>query len=485
MPGAITALPARAERYGLRRSAGWANLLKHFELGEGFAFILLTVPDQYGAEVCQEALAAWLRNHDQEIQEIPVGSIAALEELPDKLLAFRRAAKTGAVWVAAAVSDGSTEYPQWRKAWGQVCFRMNRIRDTIAGDLRCPLILVGAPWLREVLRDAAPDLWSIRQMVAEVAPETRKDSGEARQAESMPHAADSAFDPDFALQQAARVRGKPGREDLLAELLIRAAEGMTARQRFPEALVPLEEAVLVAKDPSRHAEALDALAGVEYRLNRFGPATSHVELALATRRDLAKANPEAYLPVVATTLNNLANLYSGTQRMKEAEEAYREALATYRDLAKANPEAYLPGVATTLNNLAVLYSATQRMKEAEEAYREALATRRDLAKANPEAYLPVVATTLNNLGLLYSATQRMKEAEETCSEAARILEPLWRAQPEVHGDQIAKIWGQHASMLAPERKAEAAELAGKALAAAYKAELRETIEGIIEGLSVD
>jgi hypothetical protein len=36
------------------------------------------------------------------------------------------------------------------------------------------------------------------------------------------------------------------------------------------------------------------------------------------------------MPYVATTLNNLANLYSATQRMKEAETACLEALATRR-----------------------------------------------------------------------------------------------------------------------------------------------------------
>jgi hypothetical protein len=40
---------------------------------------------------------------------------------------------------------------------------------------------------------------------------------------------------------------------------------------------------------------------------------------------LAKTNPEAYLPDVAATLNNLANLYRATQRKKEAEECCREA----------------------------------------------------------------------------------------------------------------------------------------------------------------
>jgi cytochrome c-type biogenesis protein CcmH/NrfG len=52
---------------------------------------------------------------------------------------------------------------------------------------------------------------------------------------------------------------------------------------------------------------------------------------------------------VTATLNNLGNLYSNTQRLKEAADAYSEALQTQRNLAKDNPQAYLPDVARTLD----------------------------------------------------------------------------------------------------------------------------------------
>ena len=54
------------------------------------------------------------------------------------------------------------------------------------------------------------------------------------------------------------------------------------------------------------------------------------------------------------TLNNLAGLYSNTERMKDAEDAYKEALETYRQLANTNPAAYQLYVAFTLNNVALL-----------------------------------------------------------------------------------------------------------------------------------
>ena len=153
----------------------------------------------------------------------------------------------------------------------------------------------------------------------------------------------------------------------------------------------------IYSDPTDRARTLNNLAVLYSSTQRMKEAEQAYAEALATYRKLAEANPDAYLPYVAGTLNNLAVLYSGTQRMKEAEQAYAEALATYRKLAEANPDAYLPDVAMALNNLAILYRGTQRMKEAEQAYAEALATYRKLAEANPDAYLPDVAMALNNL----------------------------------------------------------------------------------------
>src|ERR1022692_4893838 len=55
-------------------------------------------------------------------------------------------------------------------------------------------------------------------------------------------------------------------------------------------------------------------------------------------------------------------LPSGALDLPEAETAWLEALSIYRRTAEANPEAFMPYVATTLNNLANLYSATHRLR---------------------------------------------------------------------------------------------------------------------------
>ena len=80
--------------------------------------------------------------------------------------------------------------------------------------------------------------------------------------------------------------------------------------------------------------------------NQFKEAVEAYGTVLALNRDMAKVNPETHLPLVAKTLNNLAGVYRVTQRMTEAEEAYRGGrspfAATWR---KPIPDANLPDVA--------------------------------------------------------------------------------------------------------------------------------------------
>jgi tetratricopeptide (TPR) repeat protein len=149
-------------------------------------------------------------------------------------------------------------------------------------------------------------------------------------------------------------------------------------------------------------------------------------------------------------------------------------------LASANPEAFLPNVASTLNNLAVLYSDTQRLPESEAAYEEALDIRRKLASANPEAFLPDVAMTLNNLGFFYYHTLRPQEAYLCCGEAEQMLLPFWRANPEAHGNAMARIFWTIA--LVHERLGnmrEGCDYARKALTTTYEPDVREVVQSII------
>ena len=105
--------------------------------------------------------------------------------------------------------------------------------------------------------------------------------------------------------------------------------------------------------------------------------------------------------------------------VKDAEATYQKALSIRRELAQANPEAYLSDVAMTLNNLAVLYRATQRMKDAEAACREAEAILEPLWSVNPELHGDEIARILWLRALL--CEQLEKSCPNACVLARRAL----------------------------------------------------------------
>ena len=135
-----------------------------------------------------------------------------------------------------------------------------------------------------------------------------------------------------------------------------------------------------------------------------------------------------------------------------AEPVYRELVSHLRALARDNPAAYRPNLATSLNNLGLLYADTQRFKEAEAAHAEAVDIRRTLARDNPAAYRPDLANSLNNLGGLYFRTQRLKEAETALAEAVSLQRALYQTYPAAHGPNLKVILSNLAELYAKQNR---------------------------------
>ena len=135
--------------------------------------------------------------------------------------------------------------------------------------------------------------------------------------------------------------------------------------------------------------------------NQFNQAEPLYQEALDHYRTLADTNPQSYLPDVAMTLNNLANLQRAKNEYGKAEKNYIEALDHYQTLADTNPQTYLPDVAITLNNLGILQSDKNEYGKAEKNFQEVLDIRRTLADTNPQTYLPYVGIILKAQGKGY------------------------------------------------------------------------------------
>ena len=193
--------------------------------------------------------------------------------------------------------------------------------------------------------------------------------------------------------------------------------------------------------------------------NQFNAALPWYEAALSICRTLAEANPQTYLPYVATTLNNLASLRRAKNQFLEAEAAYEEALGMYRTLAESNPQTYLPDVAMTLNNLAILRAAKNQFPEAEAAYEETLGMYRTVAESNPQTYLPDVAMTLNNLANLRAAKNQFPEAEAAYEEALGMYRTLAESNPQTYLPDVAMTLNNLANLRAVKNQFPEAEAA--------------------------
>lgn len=118
-------------------------------------------------------------------------------------------------------------------------------------------------------------------------------------------------------------------------------------------------------------------------------------------------------PIVATSLNNIANMKRQEHRKwEEVESIYKECLAIREAaLGETNPQ-----VAQTYNNLGLLYSHMHKFDLAEEMYMKSLEIRREcLGDKCIE-----VASSLNNLGNLKKYQKKFEEAAKLIKDSLDI-----------------------------------------------------------------
>ena len=189
--------------------------------------------------------------------------------------------------------------------------------------------------------------------------------------------------------------------------------------------------------------------------------------------DLAVANENA--PAEVKYGQAYSYVLQNQKDFKRAEPVLLATLDQARQLAKTNAAAYQPDGAGTLNNLAILYSDTQRLKEAEGAYQEALDIYRQLAKTNAAAHQPDVAETLNNLVILHLQAGNLSQANEESREAVSINRERWKANAAVSGDDLAK--SLMVASMAQTESATKCQLVREAASVAQTLTLKEAING--------
>jgi hypothetical protein len=133
------------------------------------------------------------------------------------------------------------------------------------------------------------------------------------------------------------------------------------------------------------------------------------EEAVTLRRQLAQANPDAYLPDLAGSVGNHALRLAEAGRREQALTLSEEAVTLRRQLAQANPDAYLPDLARALwmagyvRRLLLTDLSEAEINDGVRATQEAVDIYTKLANAEPEAFAADLAATLQTLTDLRAA----------------------------------------------------------------------------------
>ncbi|MFC9250011.1 SAV_2336 N-terminal domain-related protein, partial [Amycolatopsis thailandensis] len=154
-------------------------------------------------------------------------------------------------------------------------------------------------------------------------------------------------------------------------------------------------------------------------------------------RHLAIENPDAHLPQLARSLNNLAQQFDKRGQLAEALDAVRESVHVIRRLADQDPATHLPDLAASLNNLSVALGEVGLQEEALDAITEAVEIRRRLADQYPSTHLPDLATSLYSLAVALVQLGRQEETSAAITEAAAVYRRLADQRPDVFLPDLA------------------------------------------------
>src|SRR5579875_2279350 len=446
------------DRLALLSHPEWLKLLRHFELGQGFALIVLLVGDSSLARLCRTELDLWLVARQRpRLYALPIEKPEDLENAPETLLAT--ASPDGPIWI-----NGSGARELYERAWTNCALQLNRIRNTLMRQFTAPLILAGPPWIREILRDTAPDLWSIRAFVSEVSLPPDRTPVPLRD----PFAtieSDAGIDPDFTLQQADALRGRPDQERQLSYLLDRAGEALMRRGRYEEASTVLQEAVDLAEhaaghdpDDAHHLHALSLaymrIGDLMHRLIADNKAGQFFGKASETMEQLVHSHPgdSEYLQRLAISYSLL-----GFVTPEARDQLYRKSLDIYEKLVRNQPDRI-----DFLHNLSVAYGIigdlcfrSGALDDAQRFYEKAVDIFKSLTERSGRLKdFRDLSVVYNRMGDLLTAQRMHDEARQYYQRALDITQDLVRKAPE-RVDYLRELISDLEHIGSPEALAEA------------------------------
>jgi CHAT domain-containing protein len=220
--------------------------------------------------------------------------------------------------------------------------------------------------------------------------------------------------------EAERVTGP--QSPLTATTLVTLAKALQAqgqRTQMTEAETLLRRALAIREkslgpNHTDVASALETLSQIELKQNRVNDAERDVSRAI--RIDENALGPDHLVTALARM--QLGNLRHRQMRDAEAIDIFNRALTVFRNPNASGPADLM--VATALNNIAEIYRAQGRLQPAEERFVEALSLEEKLFGADSVHVIAI----LSNLGELRREQGRLAEAEQLAQRSLTIREKV-------------------------------------------------------------
>ena len=330
----------------------WLRLRRHLERSSGFTPCFLFIGAGDAARDLQQLLRGFLRWRTSDLQVVdaiddpePVPAVLAAVCTPDEV----RIRMRSPVWLALNRRPGDPRADGVRRA---VLAALNERRGALEHVFRRPLILALPVGTNQEAWTYAPDLWTVRGVVAEPSREL------------------SVVDRGLPVPAILTSLLEPAPDTTVGTGAIEEWERVrAAAETTPERVSPW-----VAVAATAQALALGRIAEAA-RIASDG-------LALARARG-GHATGEAQRDL-SVSLNNVGRVAVAQGEWPAAETAYRESLTLRRALAErlATPEAQRD-LSVSLDNVGRVAVAQGEWPAAETAYRESLTLARALAKLIP------------------------------------------------------------------------------------------------------
>ena len=141
----------------------WTRLRVQLDFAAGFWLAFAFLNSSTSAQFFERRTERFLHEHARSLHVIEVARPSDLSEVLASLMA--ESTSSGSIWVRSINVDNSV----WHSATWDFFSRLNERRDALRRRIKGGLVFALHPSMKALVRDASPDLWSVRSLVLEPA----------------------------------------------------------------------------------------------------------------------------------------------------------------------------------------------------------------------------------------------------------------------------------------------------------------------------